>query len=80
MALRDWEVGLHAWEDVAGRDAVEGPPSDSEEEWNPDACSMAESQTHLFDLLVELKLTGKLSAVQCGVLAYWSCKAGRTER
>jgi len=69
MARRWWD-GPHAWdsaEDCEEHDWLE-PDTD------PIMFSQSESEGMLFDMLVDLKLSGVLSATKCCVLAFWAGK------
>ena len=76
LCLHDWERHgasghvEHDWERRTGIGEVD------DDEVDPDSFLPEEAGAELFEELVALKFTGKLSARSCCVLAFWATRAG----
>ena len=72
--LHSWERPDRIWENPLGRD--DAWESASEDEFDYDAISNETAAELLFEFIVDLKLSGKLSAKSACVLAFYAVKAG----
>ena len=91
MALHSWDlpaVGDPNWDlpeacPPACQLAPECPPTPTPHDWldaedagDPENAIIEDAGEMLFDLLVDIKLAGTLSATRVCVLAFWAARAG----
>ena len=73
QALHSWEMPERQWEAASGGDSAE---SDSNEEFDYDSIDAKQAAGLLLDTIVDLKLSGHISAKKACILAFYACKAG----
>ena len=74
-AAGTWENWTASWE-FSHTANIKDDFMEEGEEANYDQFEPDAAGAELADVLVELKLGGKLSATQVGIIAYWAAKAG----
>ena len=82
---RAWEARAQewAWAGPGGSAFPDAPDlidSDAEDDYDPDSATLLEAQETFYDLIVDWKIEGHLSATRACILAFWAakhCELGR---